>query len=182
MGGSPIFNVDNNSLVDTSLYRSYDTNDLRKKLFFGTGSNNRLFFKGTYTGQYTVIKFSGLATDELYLTRAECYAQKGIIDKAIDDLNTLMQKRWNNNGTFKPFQALTKEDALRQILVERRKELAFRNTRWTDLRRLNLRGANIRVKRFISNDTITLTPNSALYVYPIPQQELDFNNMEQNNR
>lgn len=182
MGSSRIFNIDNNSLVDTLLYRSYDVNDLRRILFFGTGSNNRIYFKGTYAGQFTYSKFSGLSVDELYLTRAECYAQIGMIDKAMDDLNTLMKKRWKNNGTFKAFQATTKENALQQILIERRKELAFRNSRWTDLRRLNLHGADIRVKRFINGDTVTLLPNSLRYVYPIPKQELDFNPMPQNKR
>jgi tetratricopeptide (TPR) repeat protein len=182
MGGSTIFNANNNCPVDTLLYRSYDDNDLRKVLYFGTGSNNRIYFKGTYAGLSTSFKFCGLSIDELYITRAECYAQKGMLTEAMNDLDSLMVKRWKNNGTFKPFQATTKEAALQLILNERRKELIFRGTRWTDLRRLNRNGAGITISRVIKGDTIPLLPNSLRYVYPIPDQELEFNPMPQNER
>ncbi|WP_166437111.1 RagB/SusD family nutrient uptake outer membrane protein [Niastella caeni] len=180
MGGSMIFNADNNCSVDTALYESFDSNDMRKQLFFGIG--NRPYFKGTYAGLTTSFKFCGLAVDELYLTRAECYAHKDMLREAMNDLNTLMTKRWNNNNSFKPFQATTKKDALQQILRERRKELLFRGLRWMDLRRLNLAGADINLKRIIGNDTFHLSANSLRYIYPIPDQELTFNEMPQNER
>jgi len=181
MNGSNIFNADNNCTVDTLLYGSFDENDLRKQLYFGTGTNSQHYFKGTYAGVTTSSKFCGLAVDELYLTRAECYAQKEMLPEAMDDLNKLMIKRYNNSG-FKPFQATTKADALQKILTERRKELLFRGLRWMDLRRLNLAGANIKLKRIIKNDTFSLSANSERYVYPIPDQELIYNPMPQNER
>jgi tetratricopeptide (TPR) repeat protein len=182
MNGSMLFNADNNCTVDTTLYASFDNNDMRKQLYFGTGINNQHYFKGTYAGLTTSSKFCGLAVDELYLTRAECYAQKNMLPEAMDDLNKLMIKRYRNNGDFKPFQATTKVDALLKILIERRKELLFRGLRWMDLRRLNLAGANINLTRIIKSDTFSLSAKSGKYVYPIPEQELIYNPMPQNER
>ena len=56
-------------------------------------------FKGSYNG--TLFAFTGLATDEIFLVRAECRARTGDINGAMDDLNRLLQQRWKT-GTFVP--------------------------------------------------------------------------------
>ncbi|HLX52896.1 MAG TPA: RagB/SusD family nutrient uptake outer membrane protein, partial [Aquella sp.] len=62
------------SEVDTSLYRSYDDNDLRKTLFFNN-SSGMITFRGGYSGLFLL--FGGLAVDEMYLIRSECNARLG---------------------------------------------------------------------------------------------------------
>ena len=170
-------------IVDTNLYKSYNVNDLRQKMFFKTNPNGGMMFVGTYTGNIASALnfFGGLATDEVYLTRSECLARTGNIPAAMNDLNALMIKRFKT-GTFVPFTAANTSEALNLILQERRKETPFRGLRWLDLRRLNSEGANIVLTRNINNETYTLQPNSPRYVLPIPPDIVRFTGMPQNER
>jgi tetratricopeptide (TPR) repeat protein len=163
--------------IDTPLVASFATDDIRRLAFFGT-SNSYQNFKGSYssTGNY----FTGIATDEMYLVRAECYARAGNKTAAIVDLNALMEKRWKNNGTWVPFTASDPVDALNKILIERRKELVFRGLRWMDIKRLNKENANIILKRFINNQIITLQPNANYYALPLPSDIINLTGMPQN--
>ena len=107
-------------------------------------------------------------------------ARAGNMNSAMADLNTLLQNRWKA-GTFIPLLALNASDALNQILMERRKELLFR-IRWIDLKRLNKGGANITLTRILNGQTYTLAPNSPLYVFPIPPDEIQLSGIQQNIR
>ncbi len=168
------------TLVSTDLYNSYKPDDLRRTAFFSTNSNG-VIFKGNYSGTGGV--FSGLALDEVYLTRGECQARLGNTQLAMSDLNALMRNRWNNKVPFPIFQAADAKDALRQILTERRKELVYRNTRWSDLRRLNLENEfAVTLTRNVNNVVHTLVPNSGRYVFQIPQVEIAASGIEQNER
>jgi hypothetical protein len=122
-----------------------------------------------------------LATDEIYIIRAECYARAGNTTAAMADLNYLLQNRWS--GSFVPFTAATPDIALSIILKERRKELLFRALRWTDLRRLNKdpRFA-VTLTRIVNNQTYTLPPNDLRYTFLIPDVILSRANMPQNPR
>lgn len=176
-----------NSYVDSTLYQSYNANDLRKTVFFGANTGSEIgtyFFQGSYDGSYNVDGvFDGLATDELYLIRAECAARAGSKDAALSDLNALMVKRWRNDGTWTAFTATDAADALNKILIERRKELIWRGLRWSDIRRLNLEGANITLKRIIGATTYTLPPNDLRSVMLIPLSETKNNpSIQQNPR
>jgi len=167
-------------IIDSNLYRSYAPNDLRGSIFYLLNTNGQPNMKAGYSG--TVYPFSGLATDEVYLVRAECAARTGNTARAMADLNTLLQNRWLQ-GTFTPINTPSPTAALDTILAERRKELAFRALRWTDLRRLNKEGRNITLTRLINGSTYQLIPNSPDYVLPIPPDVLGFNpNMPQNDR
>ncbi len=66
--------------------------------------------------------------------------------------------------------AIDAEEAKVKVLQERRKELIFRGTRWSDLRRLNLEGAGIGLNRIINGVTYTLPPNDARWVMLIPRE------------
>ena len=167
-------------VVDSTLYASYDTADLRKQLFYRLNGIGYINIRGSYNGTY--YPFSGLATDEVYLVRAECRARAGDTNGALSDLNTLMQKRWMYTVPFTPFTAGSAAEALDTILVERRKELAFRGLRWTDLRRLNKENANIQLTRLLFGQTYSLPPNSLLYVLPIPPDVITLSGIQQNPR
>lgn len=174
-----LFGIRTDAYVNADLFASYDDNDLRKVIFVNNDWGVPIF-KGWYSGSSRL--FSGIATDEMYLTRAECYARLGDKEKALDDLNTLMEKRWVT-GTFTPLTANTAEEALQLILTERRKELLFRNTRWSDLRRLNTEPDHATtLTRTLNGETFTLPPNDARYVYPIPPDEILLSKIPQNPR
>jgi starch-binding outer membrane protein, SusD/RagB family len=175
----------NNWRVDSALYKSYSPNDQRKKLFFTLSllnGDSTYTFKGDYEGTPSSSSFNGLAVDEVYLTRAECRARLNDKDGALQDLNTLMQKRWDN--TWVPFTAPTAEDALVLILNERRKELIVRGgLRWFDLRRLNKDPRFAKeLKRTYNGITYTLPPNDPRYTFYIPQIVIDLTGMQQNVR
>ncbi len=178
-GNSSIFSF-NNDFVDTLLYHSYDNNDLRKGLFFRQVRPNRMLFKGSYHA--SAAKFVGLATDEVYLIRAECYARMGKKNEALEDLNTLMVTRWKK-GYFQPFTAPDADAALQLILNERRKQLLFQGIRWSDLRRLNKdpRFAKTLIRK-VNGVEYTLLPNHPKYVFPYPFDEIVYSGIEQNPR
>jgi hypothetical protein len=76
-----------------------------------------------------------------------------------------------------------KEDLLRWILLERRKELFGRGTRWTDLKRLNREPAlQENLKRTYQGEDFELPANSSRYVFFIPESDVAMSNLEQNIR
>jgi hypothetical protein len=169
-----------NGLMDSTLLKSYAANDLRKTAFYATGASGTTF-KGQYSGSFG--PFGGLATNELFLIRAEINARLGKTAAAMQDLNTLLIKRWKT-GTFLPYTALTPDDALSQVLIERRKELPFTGTiRWDDLRRLNKdpRFAKT-LTRNLNGQTYTLPASDPRYVLPIPETEIRLSGIQQNPR
>lgn len=173
------FNVDRDTYVDTVFYQQYADNDLRKKIFF-QARNGYHFFKGNYTGSRS--GFGGLSTDEMYLIKAECLARSGNAKVAMDTLNVLLGKRYDKNS-FTPQTATDAEDALRKVLLERRKELIGRGMRWWDLRRLNRdpRFA-VTIQRIRNGVKVTLPPGDIRYTFPIPEQEVINSGIEQNPR
>lgn len=169
--------------MDSVLIASYnDSNDLRKRIFFqekspGTGVYN---FKGNYSGDNST--FNGIATDEVYLIRAECYARAGNTAAAMADLNTLLRTRWKT-GTYVDKTAANADAALAIILTERRKELVMRNQRWADLKRLNKDSRfAVTLKRVIQSVTYTLPPNDLRYQLLIPQLVIEYGVVQQNPR
>ena len=170
------------SMVDSSLYQSYSSNDLRRDVFFGNNTNGTHYWIGSYMPddvKYGI--FDGIVTDEIYLIRAESKARAGDKDGALDDLNAIMRNRYKT-GTFSNITAGNATDALNKILFERRKELLFRGLRWSDLRRFNLEGANITLKRIVNGTTYTLPPNDPRWVLLITAQEISQSGIAQNPR
>lgn len=168
--------------VDTVLLDSYAEDDLRYNIYYAyRPASNNINFTGGYSGSSAF--FSGLAADEAWLTRAECLARAGKTNEAMNDLNHLLQYRYDRNS-FVPLTAADAEQALRLVLEHRRKELVLRGTRWADLRRLNKdpRFAVTLVRIKADGQRIDLPPNSPLYVLPIPEAEIDITGMEQNPR
>ncbi|NCD69097.1 RagB/SusD family nutrient uptake outer membrane protein [Mucilaginibacter agri] len=165
---------------DSVLYRSYNSNDLRKVLLFKDNGLGKINFKGSYTG--SSLLFAGLANDELYLIRAECNARNGQAAAALADLNNLLVKRWKK-GTFVPYTGTDAQSILMLILAERRKEMVGRNMRWYDLKRLNLNQSTaVTLIRTLNGAAYTLEPGSPRYTYPITPDELLANPLVQNDR
>lgn len=173
----PIYN--SKAKIIPELLQMYNENDLRKKLFFSKNADGSYSFKGSYEGSANL--FSGLSTDEVYLMRAECLARVGKVQEAMNDLNTLLQKRWKS-GTFITLTASNPQEALTIILNERRKELLMRGLRWMDLKRLNKEGANITITRHLNNTVYVLPAEDLRYALPIPEDVIALTGMMQNPR
>jgi tetratricopeptide (TPR) repeat protein len=175
--------IANRARVDTQLYLSYANNDLRKIIFFNRNSNGSYAFKGDYSGRNNGNLFAGLAIDELYLIKAEAEVRQDRLNEGLSVLNQLLIKRWKT-GTFTALTTSNKADALRVVLLERRKELLFRtNIRWSDIKRLSFDAAHaITVERKIGSDSYQLPVGDLRYANLIPINTVVLSQVIQNKR
>lgn len=124
----------------------------------------------------------GIRVAELYLDRAEAYAQKyaatgntDFMQKAIDDLNTLHQSRYNPMlyTEVAASDFANAQQLIDYVLDERFIELFEEtNNRWCDLRRY---GKTITHTFRDGNSTQTFTKDMSTYVLPIPEEAIKVN-------
>lgn len=165
--------------VSEELLALYSPDDLRRTIFYSQGSQGNIFFRGSYFG-FTV-PFVGITTAELYLMLAESLARSGKAGDAIDLIRMLWTYRARTESI--PDYLIQVDDAVRLVLEERRRELAFRGLRWEDLRRLNKEGQYQKVvSRQIGTELYQLEPNSPKYVWPIPWDAIRLGGIEPNDR
>jgi len=168
--------------IDSNLIESYDSMDLRKKIFFENKINGVYTFRGNYGSNGNFSAFAGITVSEMILIKAECLARKGDSTLALDELNKLLIKRFVL-GSFKPITLPTSGGLIQKVLQERRKELIFRSVRWSDIRRLNLEGKNIILTRLVDGSIYQLAPNDLRYTWIIPNEIMALNpSWEQNKR
>lgn len=165
--------------VNPDLVKLYSQDDLRLKIFFALNPNNNLYVKQGY--YFGILPFTGLATDEMFLIKAECLARRNETDQGLIWLNNLLRMRYTT-GKYVSISELSQQEAINLILIERRKELVWRTLRWSDLKRLNAIGAGITLTRILNNVTYTLPPNDPRYVFPIPDDEIALSGIQQNIR
>ena len=130
---------------------------------------------------------SGPTTAEMLLVKAECEARTGNVTDAMSTVNTLRMARMDNSAPEENIylKAASKEDAVKKILEERRREMPFAR-RFLDIRRLNSNSdsyddcGNI-TKNFYDFSLVninttekkvyTLEKNSTMYACPLPETE-----------
>jgi len=171
-------------MATDDLYNLYSSTDARKALCVrapagyrsGQGGNINLCYKysnASGSGDKDDTKVLRLA--DVILIAAEAYYNASDYTNANLYLNMVAQKRdpsfagWSDTGT----------QVLEDILVERRKELAFEGSRFWDLVRLNRSftkwGNQSPVK------TVAVAPGNIALVFPVPVTELTANqNITQN--
>ncbi|MGE8425794.1 MAG: RagB/SusD family nutrient uptake outer membrane protein, partial [Sphingobacterium siyangense] len=173
-----ILNLSRARIVE-ELYQQYDNDDLRKVLFFTNNTDSSHGFRGRYSGGTSL--FTGIAIDEMYLTKAECLARNKRSEEAISLLNKFLVSRWKA-GKFQSLTSNSDSKVLDIILRERRKQLLFRGLRWLDLKRLNKEGRNIVLKRVLKEKEYVLNPNDLKYALPFPEDVIEISGMQQNSR
>ena len=151
----------------------YPAKDMRLQIYFTQN------FRNIPTTHYVWAPY----LPELFLIAAECEARVGSATRAMQLINQLRNNRIKDHT---PLTAANNDDALRQVLEERRRELAMSGmTRYIDLKRLN-RDARFAktVTHATAEGTFTLPANDAKYVLPIPPKVLRFNSgtMQPNER
>lgn len=180
-GNDDIFFFASNEL--TSLYDESD--DIRFSTFFQRNAPDevQVFKYNQRTGQKNVADIKMMRVSEMYLLRAEAYAQPGPsqdLGAAESDINALKAERLSSPI---PVSYSSSEDAIDDIYVERRLELAYEGHRFFDLRRANLPITRIEedIDGATNTDTEFLAADDHKMVYPIPQSEMFANdNMVQN--
>ncbi|MBC9934968.1 RagB/SusD family nutrient uptake outer membrane protein [Chitinophaga qingshengii] len=158
--------------------------DLRYKILFTTTTApfvGRLY----YYGEFLLFdaRLVGPTVPEMYLIRAECQARLNHPAEAMQDLNTLRKMRILQ-AAYVPATAATADDALLQVLSERRRELCFKGARLFDLKRLNKEPRFAKTLTHTYNgQTYTLKPNDYHYVYPVVPKLIQMNpELEPNER
>jgi len=159
----------------------YPAGDLRLSIYFGKNAKGNYYRKRGYSGAVGN-PYSGLATDEVYLIKAECLARRGLVEETMVLINKLVKMRMSNLKPYLPITATNKDEAIEKVLLERKKELIFRGLRWIDIRRLNKIGGAITLKRTLNGVEYTLPPNDQRYALPIPDDEINRSKIEQNPR
>ncbi|MBC9931209.1 RagB/SusD family nutrient uptake outer membrane protein [Chitinophaga qingshengii] len=152
--------------------------DKRFNLFYCDGVSNtgskEILFPGRVLWAPWIDFNLGFGTPELYLNAAESEARIGSKDRALQLINTLRNSRITNN---QPLVAADNEAALRLVLEERRRELAFRGySRLADLKRLNKDARFAKTITHTHNgQTFTLPANDKRYIFPVPPNVLAIN-------
>lgn len=154
-------------------------NDVRFAIFFGAGGNDTsivIKYPGSSRGpQVNDLKLVRLA--EMYLLRAEAYAENNQLPQAAADVNALLAQRVNGHVDL---TYGTRDLAIAGIMNERFKELCFEGFRFFDLKRKGLA-----ITRNLSDSRNanwqTMPANDTRFALPIPQTEIFANpNMVQN--
>lgn len=164
--------------IDSNIVHLYVPGDLRSSVFFmqtPLGATP----KGSYFGE--VAPFTGLGTAEQYLIVAECNARLGYRNLALKYLNELLRHRWKTDQ-FTNRTADSDKEALDTILLERRKELLLRGTRWSDLKRFSMENPALILSRIVQGVNFELPAGSPRYALPIPEEAIQFNGIGQNKR
>ena len=186
--GSFYFNTNNTVLYAPAqkLMTLFDmVNDIRFSSYIkidntrGVNKTPNLVVK--YLGGSTVKNLADVKlyrTGEMYLIRAEAYAETQRLSEAAKDINFLRAARINGYAD----QSLSSKDVLiNAIMDERFKELAFEGHRFFDLRRRNLPIVRNPADAINALGAVLLQPTDAQYVFPIPDAELFANkNIKQN--
>ena len=107
---------------------------------------------------------------EQYLIRAEAYCNLGDFTAATKDINALHSQRFVTGGTV----ALNAENWLQTISDERVKELYMEGHRLHDLKRWNMGFKREKQSYSLAEgSTLEVKAGDPLFVWPIPQHELD---------
>jgi len=142
-------------------------------------------------GRYTLNKYRGgdaanlnladikvMRTGEMYLIRAEAYAEKNNLVAGAADLNALRRARITG---YVDEVFVTKDALINAIITERFKELAFEKSRYFDLKRKLLPITRIPEDAINALGAVNLDQTKREYLMPIPLAEINANkNMQQN--
>lgn len=154
--------------INPELYSLYGENDLRKNLFFTLDADGLPLFKGSYLGDYNL--FSGLSLPEILLNGAESAFRLGMGEEGTELLTALASNRYSDLEIWLEDKG---ELDLSAVMEERRKELVFRGTRWTDMKRLAATGElALPLEREIG-ETAYLLNDPSQFTLVLPDLELD---------
>ena len=158
------------------LYNKYAATDVRRDLFItGTRANLTVRIVNKYPNTNTasdkddtkVIRYA-----EILLTLAEAYYRTNDEVNARLYLNMVAQKR---DPAFTGYTS-TGAALLSDILLERRKELAFEGMRYLDLQRLNADVVRVNINNnYVGATPVLIEANNFRRIYPITQAERDAN-------
>jgi hypothetical protein len=164
------------ALATESLYNLYSNTDVRKDMFIvGSpirGDEAKVVNKFPNTGSADKDEMKVIRMSEVYFIAAEAAFHNGDEATARTYLNDVATER---DPSFAGYSA-SGQALLDDILLERRKELAFEGHRYWDLVRNNLNVARVdQANNYPGNVPLVLETSNFRRILPIPQAELDAN-------
>jgi hypothetical protein len=164
------------AISSDDLYNQYSSTDARRSLFItGTRASQTVRIVNKYQNtsnaadkdDVKVIRYA-----EVLLTLAEAYYRTSDEVNALVYLNMLAKQR---DPSFAGY-ASTGTQLLSDIILERRKELAFEGMRYLDLQRLQLDVVRVNINNnYVGITPLTLPVSNFRRIFPIPQNERDAN-------
>lgn len=170
--------MESTARVDTLLYASYQEVDLRKGLFFSLQDDGYHSFTGDYS-RSNAEKFDGITTAEMHLVRAECLVRADMLQDAIDRMKLFYNYRYREGDISNVILPQSKDELLKLIIQERRKELIGRGLRWLDVRRLSFESKYaVDMVRVLGVNKHTLDAEQIkTFAYSIPQSAIELGNL-----
>ena len=170
------------ALASDDFFNQFSATDVRTTLFISgvrNSQNVKIVNKYSNTNNASdkddtkVIRYA-----EVLLTLAEAYYRLNDEPNALLYLNMVARER---DPSFAGY-ASTGAQLLEDIILERRKELAFEGMRYLDLLRLNRDVVRVNINNnYVGVTPLTLPTTSTKRIMPIPQDERDSNpNISQN--
>jgi hypothetical protein len=177
---NPSSNGNDGAYFANELLDLYQSSDLRPKTWQRESDEEGVMFGNR--GVVPEFRQQGICIPDAYLIRAECNARLDDKDAAMADVNAIRVNRFKAED-YTALTATDAADALDKVLNERRREMAFLNDRWYDMRRLDVDPVYQRTyTRSIAGKTFTLEVNSNRFVVAIPRKVILINGIEQNPR
>jgi starch-binding outer membrane protein, SusD/RagB family len=132
-GGDPYYEV------SKELYELYSDADVRKDVVVNPDFAPALLLEGKYKGNVDgksprMNDFKMIKSSEMQLIKAEAQARLGNLTGAAASVRLLRQRRITGSQLLPVYDDL--QEALADVLLERRKELAFEGHRFLDLKRI----------------------------------------------
>jgi len=162
------------------LRSQYGANDIRANVYFGTLNGKDIVNKhiGRTGGQKNLVHVKMYRLSEMYLIKAEAYANKGDLVNAANFVYEIQSRR-DTDITSAPVYS-SKSAAIDGVLLEKRREMAYEGHRFYDLKRYNKGIVRIGLDAELASGK-TLAAGDYRFVFPIPQAEMFANeNMVQN--
>jgi len=164
------------ALAAESLYDLYSNTDVRKDWFIvGSairGADVKVINKFPNTGSADKDEMKVIRMSEVYFIAAEAAYHQNDETKALTYLNDIATERDPNFAGY----SSSGQTLLNDILLERRKELAFEGHRYWDLVRNNLNVTRVDLANdYPGNVPLVLEATNFRRILPIPQGELDAN-------
>lgn len=188
-----LYGTSKNFRLSDDLVKCFTNNDLRTKgTFMLTNVSVTQYAYSCQTNKQYMnngITMKAFRVAEAYLNRAEAYVQLGIknndagmVGNGLTDLNTLRSSRYSNPANWSISSMPSFESALDSCRLERRKELFLEDHRWFDLRRYGMPSiTHVYYNSATDSVKYTLNAGDKGYVWAIPQEVLDRNNLLQQN-
>jgi hypothetical protein len=176
--------------VSYDLFSKFQSSDVRRRVgaLIEPGSTQSNWKVGKYSGpdtDYGLADIKVVRVAEMYLILSEAQTLKSSPDftAAANAINTLRASRRLTTSALPDLIFTNQADAIVEILLERRRELAFEGHRYFDLKRFNLGVNRIKEDVVLNPFAEDLPAGDYRFTLPIPQNAIFANDkLSQNPR